>query len=161
MSIMMMGPSYLAMAATAATIRSPPTALGLSILIFSPVFIPEPTKSGRFPVIFFTAEERGAFNGGTTEERIEPSISPRLTRWISKIFFSMIAYSRLVFRSSVVILSSKYVLLSSIPPTTMLLFPISIAKIIEKNSFPIERLRAIMVLCYGFFQPARSATILP
>ena len=43
------------------------------------------------------------------------------------------AYSRLVFRSSVVMRSSKYVLLSSRPPTTILLFPMSIAKIIEKT----------------------------
>ena len=37
------------------------------------------------------------------------------------------------FLSSVVMRSSKYVLLSSRPPTTILLFPMSIAKIIEKT----------------------------
>ena len=138
MSMMMMGPSYLAMAATAATIRSPPTALGLSILMFKPVFMPEPTKKGRFPVIFFTAEERGAFKGGTTEEMMEPSISLRFILCISRMFFSMMAYSRLVLRSSVVILSSKYVAWSSSPPTTILLFPMSTAKIIKKTPFTFE-----------------------
>ena len=133
MSAMMIGPLYLAFAATAATIRSPPTVLGLSILMFKPVFMPEPTRSGFFPVIFFTAEEIGAFNGGTTDAIMEPSISFFFTLWISRIFFKRIAYSRLVFRSSVVMRSSKYVLLSSRPPTTILLFPMSIAKIIEKT----------------------------
>jgi hypothetical protein len=59
--------------------------------------MPEPTRNGFFPVIFFTAEEIGAFSGGTTDAIMEPSISFFFTLWISRIFFKRIAYSRLVF----------------------------------------------------------------
>ena len=62
------------LAATASTIWSLPTALGLSIMIFIPVFMPEPTRRGRIPVTFSTAFRMVELTGGTTEERMAPSM---------------------------------------------------------------------------------------
>ena len=63
------------MAAATSTIRSLPRVLGLSIRILMPVLMPGPTKSGRTPTIFSTARRMVEFKGGTTEERMAPSMA--------------------------------------------------------------------------------------
>ena len=95
------------MAATTSTIISLPTLLGLSIRIFMPVFIPEPTNRGRMPMAFSTALKIVVFKGGTTEERIEPSISDNWMWCISRMFLKWMAYSVSVRPWSVVTRSMK------------------------------------------------------
>ena len=84
-----------------------PVVLGLSMMMFNPVFIPEPTSMGAFPVIFLTAVMRVLFKGGTTEEMMDPSMAEGEMPWISRIFFMAMAYSRFVLFRSVVTRSSK------------------------------------------------------
>ena len=55
-STMMSGGSYSSSAATAATMRSAPTWLGLSMRILSPVLMPGPTTIGLQPATLMTAE---------------------------------------------------------------------------------------------------------
>ena len=58
--------------------RSAPNEAGLSSLMLSPVFSPGPTTSGFLPVMVRSAVFITLVSGGTTEEIIEPSISPAL-----------------------------------------------------------------------------------
>ena len=95
------------LAATASTIWSLPTDLGLSMRMFMPVFMPEPTSSGRMPVTFSTAVKMTEFKGGTTEDRMAPSMSATSMPHISRMFLKLTAYSVAVRLWSVVTRSIK------------------------------------------------------
>ena len=90
---------------------------------------------GVFPVIFLTAESTTSVSGGTTEETTAPSIEESGRLWIAIMSLILTAYSRSVFPRFVVTRSTNQVRLSSIPPITILLFPMSIAKIIKGTPF--------------------------
>ena len=78
MSTTSSGSRYSWIAATVSATRSAPNEAGLSSLMLSPVFSPGPTTSGFLPVMVRSAVFITLVSGGTTEEIIEPSISPAL-----------------------------------------------------------------------------------
>ena len=92
-SMMARGRGYSSIAATASTIISDPTDLGLSISMLRPVFMPDSTSIHSIPSIFFTAFLMVILSGGTTLERIAPSISFAFTPCISSIPLIYIQYS--------------------------------------------------------------------
>ena len=96
MSMIASGRGYSSIAATASTIISEPTVFGLSISIFNPVFIPDSTSIHSIPSIFLIAFLTVSFRGGTTLDRIAPSISEGFIPCISRMPFIYIEYSRSV-----------------------------------------------------------------
>ena len=69
-STMINGYPYFSIAATAFTILSAPTCLGLSYFIFNPVFIPGPTINGSTPQYFMQKFSRECITSGTTDDII-------------------------------------------------------------------------------------------
>ena len=125
------GAPYSDMPATASTTRSLPSWAGLSVLIERPVFIPGPITIASVPVSFFTAVFIVSVTDGTTDEIIAPFMLSRFISDISSTAFREIAYSSGVAVWFVVKRSIKSILLFSQQPTTMFVFPTSIAKIIR------------------------------
>ena len=74
-SIIIIGFLCFSKAATAFTILSAPTSLGLSYFILIPVFIPGPTTIGSLQKHFLTMFSKECIILGTTEEIIIPSTS--------------------------------------------------------------------------------------
>lgn len=126
------GGSYSARAATAITIRSLPTWEGVSIWMFSPVFSPGPTTMGALPVTFITPVRTELNTGGTTEEMMQSSISWGLI-WnrLSILLISAPYWSEVLMRSVAMRASKAIFPPLSMPPMTMLVLPMSIARSIS------------------------------
>ena len=120
---------YLASAATASTTRSDPSLLGSSVLILSPVSTPEPTTRNCRPVSFFMARPMTFFSSGTTEEMMPPSIWAGLTPWSSSRPLIVSRYSSAVLRRSLWMRRVNWSCSPSMPPSTVLVFPMSITRI--------------------------------
>ena len=122
------GGSYSARAATAMTMRSLPTWEGVSIWMFSPVLMPGPTTIGALPITFITPVRTELNTGGTTEEMMQSSTSLGLTsKRLSILLISEPYWSEVLMRS-VATRASKEVFPPSMPPMTMLVLPMSIAR---------------------------------
>ncbi len=135
-------------------IWSLPTVLGLSIMIFMPVFMPDPTSRGRIPVTFSTAFRMTGVNGGTTEERMAPSMSC----YINLMHLQDVLKAHRVFRvrASLVRCDPLYEIcfFSSMPPMTVLVLPMSIAKIIGELLSIIGKIYDI--LYHGLYHRKRK-----
>ena len=99
-SKIIIGFGYSAEAATASTTRSLPSCAGLSIKIFSPVLIPEPTTNDSMPQILTIASFMVTVKAGTTEEIILPFKSLISTWFKINMFLIKEAYSSLVLKRS-------------------------------------------------------------
>ena len=129
------GAGYLAMAATAPTTISAPSSPGLSVLIFSPVLTPGPTKIGALPVTNTTALEMVRARGGTTVASTAPSSADGSRCIRSSTLCSLMAYSSAV---SLLLVDRRYLstmVSPSIKPITILVLPTSMARIIAAPSF--------------------------
>ena len=127
------GSGYLFITATSPTTKSAPISAGLSSLILSPVFIPGPTMISSLPQTSITAFLSVRTSAGTTLEIMPPSISE--TPFISRKVFSFIEYSISV---SITFVESLPQQTSSSPfqtPSTIFVFPTSIASIILQLPF--------------------------
>lgn len=83
---------------------------------------------GSIPVTLTTPVRTALKTGGTTEEMMQSSTSSTGTRNRSSIFLISTPYWSEVLIRSVAIRASKWIFSSSIPPITMLLFPMSMAR---------------------------------
>ena len=124
------GAPYSAIAATAATIRSLPTSLGLSMRMFSPVRMPGPTTRQSRPISLRIAVRKEFCTGGTTDETMLPPICCGVTSKSASMDFSSARYWSEVLTRSVAIRVSNRIFSPSMQPSTILVFPISTAKII-------------------------------
>ena len=113
------------------TIRSLPTWEGVSIWIFSPVLMPGPTTMGVLPVTFMMPVRTELKTGGTTEEMMQSSTSWGLTSKSPSILLISAPYWSEVLIRSVAMRASKAVLLFWMPPITMFVLPMSIARSIS------------------------------
>ena len=135
-STTIMGLGYLAQAATASTTRSLPTWAGLSVLMFRPVFTPEPTSRGRLPVRRSTASRSTGRSTGTTEEIMPPSRSPGEMPPMAKIPERSRVYSSAVLERSVARRKEETSCFPSKQPATIWVFPMSMAKITGRPLLP-------------------------
>src|SRR5699024_2016172 len=122
------GVPYFSTHATAFTILSAPTCLGLSYFIFNPVFIPGPTTLGCFLQYFIQKFSRECITLGTTDDIITSSIHRiSIFSYWNKLLIK-IPYSSDVFSLSVFILQYFISSLPSYSPKTILVFPTSNTK---------------------------------
>ena len=102
--------------------------------MFNPVLMPGPTTMGLRPVSLMMPVCTALNTGGTTDEMMQSSTVSRSTWKNSSILRISMPYWSEVLMWSVAMRASKTMAPSSMPPKTMLLFPISMARSIRFTS---------------------------
>src|SRR5690554_3963876 len=92
-STIIKGPPYFSYPATAFTILSAPTSLGLSYFIFIPVLTPGPIIIGSLLKYFMLMADKVCINVGTTDEIITSSTSFGQRPWYLNICSNNKPYS--------------------------------------------------------------------
>ena len=96
--------------------------------MFSPVLMPGPTTIGCLPMTFTTPVRTELNTGGTTEEMMQSSTSwGRTSNRLSMLLISAPYWSEVLMRS-VAMRASKAMAPSLMPPITMFVLPMSMAK---------------------------------